>query len=94
MSHHESIREEYETVIRRRDEHQELSHRAFHNSNYEEAFRHRREVLKEDKRLSDLMDESSDRRRQSERNQRSLSIIQGDHPPHLFLMEYPDEWDD
>lgn len=93
MSHHESIREEYETVIRRRDEHQELSHRAFRDNNYEEAFRHRREVLKEDNRLSDLMDESSDRRH-SERSQRSLSIIQGDHLPHLLLMEYPDEWDD
>lgn len=93
MSHHESIREEYETVIRRRDEHQELSHRAFRDNNYEEAFRHRREVLKEDKRLSDLIGESSDRRH-SERSQRSLSIIQGDHLPHLLLMEYPDEWDD
>lgn len=95
MSHHESVREEYDTVVRRRDEHQELSHRAFHKNDFEEAFYQRREVLKRDRRLSDLLDESSDKKRHSDKAQRSMSILQeDDHSPHFLFVDYPDEWDD
>lgn len=97
MPHHDSVREEYESLVKSRDEHSDLSYQAFQKDNYEEAFRHRREVLKEEKKLSDLMSEVSDRGEYSRGASHSPSLLQVDdysYRSRLLLLDSADEWED